>query len=495
MSETIIFAKIKRHQTLTKLIKQFFILFTVLSPFSIFAQDEYVPPENDLDLQESYKMDLKMNVRLMRRETSGIYSSEIDRLYKSKYKSSIHLANYNHFFFHEDWNNYLSNVTYKIASNNEDYDFSRIRPVMSSYFWANAFSIGEGTVVINPGIIPYLENEDQLAFILCHEFAHYILKHFERKVITLLQDLHSEEFEKEITDIAESEYYHTTQLKKLLRSKLYETRQHSRSLEIEADSLGLILFRNAGFELKEALTTLQILDQISGKHNYDIDISEITNIPPVHYKTSDLLGNASNTDTWLDLDSIKTHPDCSHRFYLMSAKIGITDSFESFKTTYDPTTSFLGFQRELTYFIIECYLQYDRIDLALLTIWNHQKSGDDNEYLKKTSFIALSDMVYARKIHNIGHVFSFPNDSMGKAHYDLSSMIFGMRYKDFVNTFYDLAMESYDESFDGEEYLYALIKLEYCKGDKDALADYKAEYLSRFDHISGKYYKEIKYLH
>lgn len=432
---------------------------------------------------------------MAQREINGPYRKELKTFYKAKYESSMKLAEYDHYFFHEDWDNYLANISYNIASNNGSYDFSRIQPVFSTYFWPNAYSVGEGTIVINPGIMPHLDNEQQLAFILCHEFAHYILNHTERQYVGILENIDSEEFEREVDNIRNSHYYQNTQIKKLLRSRFYETRKHTRSLEMEADSLGLIFFKNAGYDVNEALTTLQALEKISGKIDYDLDISAITKHAKVDYADSDLLANASNSnDSWLDLDSMKTHPDCSRRFTILCRQLNMEESFESFKTDYQASTSFKQIKQELTYFIIECYLKYDRIDMALLTIWHHQKNGDDNLYLKKKNFIALADMVYARKNHKAGHVFTFPNDSMATAQHDLNSMIFGMRYKEFVDVFYNLAMEAYDESFTGEEYLYALIKLAYAKGDREGLSAYKADYFTQYDRISGKYYQDIKYL-
>jgi hypothetical protein len=478
------------------LIKHTFIVFSLLISQLAICQSEFIPPETSEVLKYEYKHELKWNIKLTSKEATGEYKKQLKRFYKTKYKSSVFLANYDHFFFNEDWNNYLTNLTYKIASSNEDYDFSRIQPVISSYFWANAYSIGEGTVVINPGIIPYLQNEDQLAFILCHEFAHYVLKHSERQYVELLKELETGEFEQQIEDISDSEFYQTTQLKRLLRSKLYETRKHHRSLEIEADSLGLEFFKNAGFNTKEALTTLQVLDRISGKMSYDLDIPKITQVPLVDYESSGLLKSANNSqDSWLDLDSIKTHPDCARRFNLMSQSLGIDASFTDFTSDFEPSESFNTFKQELSYFIVECYLHYHRVDMALLSIWNQIEAGDSNIYLKKTNFHALADLVYSRKKHKAGHIFTFPNDSMSEAHHALSSMIFGMRYKEFVQTFYDLAMDSYDNSFDDEETWYALIKLAVCTGDKEGLRYYKAEYFTKFDRFTGKYYEDIKYIH
>jgi predicted Zn-dependent protease len=228
---------------LTKLIFRQLAFLILFSPFAGLCQDEFVPPAYDELLRETYKTTLKFNLKETARSTDGVYKKELKRFYKAKYQSSVYLADYYHFYFNEEWDNYIANISYKIAEANMAYDFGRIQTVISSYFQPNAYSIGEGTIVINPGIIPYIQNEDQLAFILCHEYAHYILNHAERQYIGILKELETGEFESQLSDISDSEFYQATQLKKLLRSKLYETRHNHRNLEIEADSLGLFFFQ------------------------------------------------------------------------------------------------------------------------------------------------------------------------------------------------------------------------------------------------------------
>ncbi|RZK51413.1 MAG: hypothetical protein EOO59_15085, partial [Hymenobacter sp.] len=54
----------------------------------------------------------------------------------------------------------------------------------------NAHALGNGTVMLNVGLLAHLENEAQLAFILCHELAHVQARHMDTGLRTSLTTWH-----------------------------------------------------------------------------------------------------------------------------------------------------------------------------------------------------------------------------------------------------------------------------------------------------------------
>jgi len=95
----------------------------------------------------------------------------------------------------------------------------RIYSVKSSE--VNAFTTGQGIVLVNLGLVAQVENEAQLAFVLSHEIVHYVRKH--SLEIMSRKERTSSNKEKELTNFL---------------------RRHSRSREMEneADSLGIAMF-------------------------------------------------------------------------------------------------------------------------------------------------------------------------------------------------------------------------------------------------------------
>lgn len=96
----------------------------------------------------------------------------------------------------------------------------------------NAFTNQRGVILVNLGLIARLETEAQLAFILCHEIAHYILKHN--------QDLY---LESQNIEYGRGEYRKYSNYDRLLSRTAY-----SRQNEKEADVEGLALFLKTRYD-------------------------------------------------------------------------------------------------------------------------------------------------------------------------------------------------------------------------------------------------------
>lgn len=79
----------------------------------------------------------------------------------------------------------------------------------------NAHAVGRSTVLLNLGLLPRLENESQLAYVLCHELAHGASYHLETGLRDRLTIIHSKELRREFRRIVNSEYNISSQLKAL----------------------------------------------------------------------------------------------------------------------------------------------------------------------------------------------------------------------------------------------------------------------------------------
>ncbi len=105
----------------------------------------------------------------------------------------------------------------------------------------NAMATSGGIVFVTTGLLSYVKNESQLAFILCHEIQHYKLKHsFKQYKRT-----------KKITN-DESKGLSTDE-------KIRRIYKFSRKNESEADSKGFALFRTTSYSLKEAINSFVML--------------------------------------------------------------------------------------------------------------------------------------------------------------------------------------------------------------------------------------------
>lgn len=105
----------------------------------------------------------------------------------------------------------------------------------------NAFTLSDGSIFINIGLLELLENDSQLAYILCHEMVHYTRQH------SLLQYKRSKNKNARVISDGNAD---TRFLREL---------RYSRANELEADSLGFEMYVKAGYEPYQALMSLNLL--------------------------------------------------------------------------------------------------------------------------------------------------------------------------------------------------------------------------------------------
>jgi hypothetical protein len=114
--------------------------------------------------------------------------------------------------------------------------------VLKSYS-VNAFSTNQGIIFVTVGLISQLENEAQLAYILCHEIAHYTQKH-------------SLESYKRKNDVIEGK----GKFKVLdFDERIQEIYSYSKENEFEADVEGVKMYLKTPYNKQAALSSFDML--------------------------------------------------------------------------------------------------------------------------------------------------------------------------------------------------------------------------------------------
>jgi hypothetical protein len=170
------------------------------------------------------------------------------------------------------------------------------------------------------GLASRLQNESQLAFVICHEIAHFYLQHSEASINAYVKRINSKEYQNELRDIKNSAYGKRERLEQLTKKYSFDSRRHTRQNEMQADSFALALMQNSRFDSRESVTTLALLNNID-IDAFDIESSLATTFNSTAYpfqkrwlkKEQGLLGGhvQLREETWAD--SLKTHPDCGKR--------------------------------------------------------------------------------------------------------------------------------------------------------------------------------------
>ena len=103
-------------------------------------------------------------------------------------------------------NNYLQSIVKKIIAANPDLQKTDARIVFTRDNWPNAVSMGDGSIAINGGLFIFLNNEAELAFVICHELSHYYLDHTNKTIKKIVELCNSDDFKKEVKRISKQEY-------------------------------------------------------------------------------------------------------------------------------------------------------------------------------------------------------------------------------------------------------------------------------------------------
>jgi predicted Zn-dependent protease len=123
--------------------------------------------------------------------------------------------------------------------------------VCTRYLVPNAFNLGDNRLYINIGLLEQLQNESQLAFLLCHELSHQLLLHVQDTYIANETRAKDKSIKKEIRDINKAKYNKLDKTFQFIKNTQYDYARHSRSQEKSADSMALVLMMKTNYDLRD----------------------------------------------------------------------------------------------------------------------------------------------------------------------------------------------------------------------------------------------------
>jgi len=227
--------------------------------------------------------------------------------------------------------NYLQAIVQKVIAVNPALKGTDARVVFSRDWWPNAVSMGDGTIAINAGLVMYMNNEAELAFVVCHELAHYYLEHTPKAIKKYIETTTSEAYQAELKRLSKLQFGVNSQLEKLAKTTAFNSRRHSRENEAEADRQAFIFLKNTGYDCNAIITCLQMLDKVDDSlHIYPpLNIEQTLNFKSYPFKKkwiqseTSIFSAVTNSSDLSDKekDSLKTHPDCARRITLLADSV------------------------------------------------------------------------------------------------------------------------------------------------------------------------------
>jgi hypothetical protein len=356
------------------------------------AQDSWtttIYPDTDtvlFDLEKDHSSQLKKydNKRALK------------KVYTQRKEYIKYLLNTKSIFYQDSLYGYIDFIFDQIVSSNAELQDLELRYFVSNSPIPNASSLGDGTFIINIGLIRKLVNEGQLAFILCHEISHYYLDHSNQSALAEYEKTNTKEYRKEVKTIQKTDFGKAELSKSFRKKNLYIKMSYSRQNEKEADSLGLIFLYKTNYDMNQSVTCMNLLDSIDRyKYKNEIGYYKTLNFEKYPFKKrwleeeSLIFGKKVEANYW-ERDSIKSHPDVKTRITFLNNYISRIQP-NSNHTSMQDIKRFDRIKEQADYEFIDSWIFYDDYGKALFFAIKQLESDPNNKVLLlKTSYIFKS---------------------------------------------------------------------------------------------------------
>ncbi|MEM8889572.1 MAG: M48 family metallopeptidase [Bacteroidota bacterium] len=414
----------------------------------------------------------------------GKVKKEVEKLLTERYESLADRLDEEEFLFDDVIFPFYQSIIQKIFQANPSLPKEELRFLISKSRFPNASCLGEGTIIINLGLINRLEAEGQLAFAICHEIAHYTGDHVNEKIFDYAHAVNSKAFKQEIRNIRRQEYFQNKRLMDLLKDLSYDTYRHSRFYESDADSLGLQYFLKTSYDPNEAVRCMAILDRVDEpKYPQNIDFEKHFKNLSYPYKDwwddydleNDFFYSKDHIYDW-DNDSLKTHPLCSDRIAALSQQLSQLnfEEQESGENLYNKFSELCDFKLIHTAYNGGSFGQSLFQSLLLLDKY------PENTYLQAMVGNSLLRLHDSKKDHRLGEVLDMTGPK-NKENYDrFLHFVRELRLKDLAGLAYAFLEKGTNKAKDDQFYLYSLILASYTSKHIEEGKAYKERYLNTF---------------
>ncbi len=305
----------------------------------------------------------------------------------------------------------------------------------------NAYSIGEGTIVIHSGLLAGLENEDQLAFVLCHEIAHFLLEHATKGLAQEIKTFYSKEFKDQVKAAKAVEFHQNEQLESIFKNALFNTRYHRRDLERQADSLAYRLFLKTRFAPGQAQQLMQLFEYIDEPLR-DSTLQLATHFGCGEFPFQQHWLEAGRGSVWEEAqllqsvadkpleDSVSTHPDWKNRLHWIEAMARLlpadTLKVATQEDQYAPVRYLSAIES------VERWFQVERYDKALYYALLYQDVYPACSYFGEVQVLSLCGLYTHSKGHTLADVLSQGSPDYPKKYNQFLGFLNNLRLKDLL---------------------------------------------------------------
>jgi Zn-dependent protease with chaperone function len=386
--------------------KRLLFLPLILTNFFCFGQTNFVSIDtssvackNDLSAEYTKKHEVA-NKNLSTSSSSKV--QVLKEIYSETQASFIDLINNNNFVCDSKINSYLQSLLTDILIKNS-LNPSEYKILLSKDSEANAYNVGDGTVVINYGLFLIVDNEDELVFVISHEIGHQHLNHVKTQIESFADISTSKEIIAKTKEIQKQKFGKASRANNLLRKIKYENYANRRKKEIEADSLGFHFYKNTKRSPNAPISLLEKLDK-SDAENDTLSVEEYKfifeknglKLKDKYFQAEESLFKVYDFKRNYNIDSLKTHPDCSTRIQLIKEFIDKKDNEKGSQTdTFSEIKKHSSYQNLINLFSEKEY------GISLYETLKLYKKDKENPFYKELIYQNIRNLYKARMNYTI----------------------------------------------------------------------------------------------
>lgn len=378
-------------------------LIFIVTAWNLACAQDNLDPYKHQDQDSLYLYLEKINT-LHLNSVTGKYASKVKKWLKRSDKYFLDRVQDSTYFFDAGISENLNRILKNIYVPNRDIDPENFFFFIKNSFVPNAGCYGDGTFEINIGLIPFLENDDELAFILCHEIAHYLLDHSLKSANVRAESLFSKEARKKINKIARMRFGGGRAGRELIDDMSYNILDHSKYAEYEADSLGYLLFAGTPYNPNASITTLKKLGKLEDVVlQHDVKLDSVFDFEQYPFKDFWIESEATFFDQTevidefkLDSEDLKTHPAIPYRIEKLQNdfKIGTRDEMDINRK---------NIHKKAVLQSIQYSIDFKSFDAAIYQlISNYSKKEIDEVYYYSKMATLLKGVYELKKKHQFG---------------------------------------------------------------------------------------------
>lgn len=358
----------------------------------------------------------------------------------------------------------------------------------------NAASYGNGIILYNLDLFTKLNNEAEVAFILCHEMSHDIKEHFLESIKKSYELKMDPKIKQQFEDVKKEKYNQLKSYENYLAKYIQSITSKKRENEVQADSLGLVLFVNAGYNIQDAYNTMDRLDSIDNQFYLNkIDYEKMFNSINFKFKSSWLKQEQEEeTITGGNLkpnekpDSLKTHPDCKFRLESMK-KLALKSEFNQ-----ENKNNFVYIKKVAEFEMLQVFLDEKNLSNGVYNNLQLINMYPSVSYLKANLIEFLYEIYLAKNFHYVSLTVDEINPGLNPSYIETICFINNINKDDLINLIKSYFTTNFSSNISDPHvgYVFTLIKSIDVKNDK------KEELLKTYGDTFGKtsnYYNKLKY--